>query len=90
MGILGIFARGRLGGDGLFLSTGSVVSFDKQEFSKNRSKNAASLRAKRRMRKTANFGGRLLCAGNSSFGELDPVGSEQRQREGPTVRETEN
>ena len=34
MGILGIFARGRLGGDGLFLSTGSVVSFDKQEFFK--------------------------------------------------------
>jgi hypothetical protein len=42
------------------------------------------------MRKTANFGGRLLSAGNSSFGELDPVGSEQRQREGPMVRETEN
>lgn len=58
--------------------------------SKNRSKNAASLRAKHRMRKTANFGGRLLSAGNSSFGELDPVGSEQRQREGPMVRETEN
>jgi hypothetical protein len=34
VGILGIFARGRLGGDGLFLSTGSVVSFDKQEFFK--------------------------------------------------------
>jgi hypothetical protein len=42
------------------------------------------------MWKTANFGGRLLSAGNSSFDEFDPVSSEQRQREGPMVRETED
>jgi hypothetical protein len=69
-----LMQRGRFRGEAASFYPEKAVSFDKQEFFKKTDRrNADSLRARRRMRRTVHFGGKLLSAGSSSFGELNQL-----------------
>jgi hypothetical protein len=56
----------------------------KKNFSKNRSKNAASWRAKQQVRRTEHFGGKLLGVGKSNFAKRNEASSKRGRLSGVT------